>query len=72
MMIMQPDYITKNLFTKMVEIVKKKKDSLELNNVKLASYHEGLCMQIFHQGPYGEKERATIDKLHTYIESEGY
>ena len=72
MMIMQPEYITENLFTTIVASLKQKKELLKLDDVRFESYQEGLCMQIFHLGPYGEGERETINKLHTHIESEGY
>ena len=72
MMIMQPEYITENLFTTIVASLKQKKELPKLDDVRFESYQEGLCMQIFHLGPYGEGERETINKLHTHIESEGY
>ena len=72
MLIMQPKYITDNLFTTALNFVKKKKDLPKLNEVKFKLFKEGLCMQIFHLGPYGEGERETIAKLHTQIESDGF
>ena len=71
-MIMQPDFITQELFSKALEEALKKSDNQKLNEVRLDSYHEGLSMQIFHQGPYGEMERDSINKLHAEIEKEGY
>jgi len=72
MMIMQPEYISEDLFITIFTSLKQKKDLPKLNDVRFETYQEGLCMQIFHQGPYGEGERETINKLHTHIESEGY
>ena len=72
MMIMQPEYISEDLFITIVTSLKQKKDLPKLNDVRFETYQEGLCMQIFHLGPYGEGERETINKLHTHIESEGY
>jgi len=72
MMIMQPEYISEDLFITIVTSLKQKKDLPKLSDVRFETYQEGLCMQIFHLGPYGEGERETINKLHTHIESEGY
>ncbi len=72
MMIMQPEYITEDLFITNVSSVKEKKGLPKLEDLQFETFQEGLCMQIFHLGPYGEGERETINKLHTYIESEGY
>jgi len=73
MMIMQPEYITEDLFKTVIASLKeKKKELLKLDDVRFETYQEGLCMQIFHLGPYGEGERETINKLHSHIQSEGY
>lgn len=72
MMIMQPEYISEDLFTTIVASLKQKKELPKLDDVRFETYQEGLCMQIFHLGPYGEGERETTNKLHTHIESEGY
>lgn len=72
MMIMQPDLITRDLFNQTVEIVIAKKDNPRITDVRLETLNEGLCMQIFHQGPYGEGERETINKLHAAIEAQGF
>jgi hypothetical protein len=72
MMIMQPDYVTKDLFKSAFEFVKIKKNLPRLADVNLIQFSEGLCMQIFHQGAYGEGERDTIEKLHNHIQSEGF
>ena len=63
MMIMQPKYITDDLFLAAIDLVKKKKEVLKINEVQFKPLNEGLCMQIFHRGPYGEGERETINKL---------
>ena len=71
-MIMQPEFITQDLFQKAVEEVHAKKNPPKLDKVKFEAYDEGLCAQIFHSGPYGEGERPTIDKLHQFIGDQGY
>lgn len=72
MMIMQPKYVTVDLFATAFDFVKIKKDPPKLDEVQFKVFTEGLCMQIFHQGPYGEGERETIAKLHTQIKSDGF
>lgn len=72
MMIMQPDFITLDIFNDALVQVKTKKAIPKLDNVRFAPFTEGLCMQIFHQGPYGEGERETIQQLHNHISKEGF
>ena len=72
MMIMQPDFITEDSFKNIVNSLREKNQITKLDDVRFESYHEGLSMQIFHQGPYGEAEREPINTLHAYIKSEGY
>ena len=72
MMIMQPDFITVEMFEEATEVVKSKKDNSKLDEVRLESFAECLCMQVFHQGSYGEGERETIEKLHKQIDADGY
>ena len=72
MMVMQPDFITRKMFEKCIVEVKEKKNNPKIDDVRFESYHEGLSMQIFHQGPYGEMERENILKLHNQIKTEGY
>jgi len=70
LMILQPDFITKAMVKKAkAEAEKKKGKSFE--NVRFEKYHEGLTAQIMHIGPYSE-EHPTIEKLHKFIEAEGY
>ena len=72
MMIMQPEHVTKDLFDIALAFVKNKKNLPKLDEVHFIQFSEGLCMQIFHQGAYGEGERDTINKLHHHIQSEGF
>ncbi len=72
MMIMQPKFIKSDMFTFAVEESKKKTGNSKLDMIRLETLTEGLSMQIFHLGPYGEAERETINKLHAHISSKGY
>ena len=69
-MIRQPDFIAEE----MVEEVRPKvreKSGPKVDEVKLESFHEGLCAQVMHVGPYSE-EGPTIQLLHDYIGENGY
>jgi hypothetical protein len=67
-MIMQPEFVTKDLFIEAKEHLRKKKDNSVLLDVKLESFFEGKAAQIMHIGPFSE-EGPTIEKLHKYIEA---
>ena len=63
MMIMQPDWVTEELFEHACNQAAKAKDPPALSKIRLEIYHEGLSVQIMHIGPYSE-EGPTIHKLH--------
>ena len=69
-MIMQPEFVTRDLFHKSVEEVKKKKDLAALPKLRFESYHEGLSAQIMFRGPYSA-EGPTIVKLNQFIHDSG-
>jgi hypothetical protein len=71
-MIMQPDFITAEMFKEAIDVVRKKKDPPRLDEVRFDHFEEGLSAQIFHAGPYGEAERPSIDRLHQTIFDHGY
>jgi hypothetical protein len=63
MMIMQPEWITTEIFDEALLQVEKGKNPPALSKVRLEGYHEGMAVQIMHIGPYSE-EGPTIAKLH--------
>ena len=69
-MIMQPKYVTKDLFNKAIEQAKKK-NLPALPNLRFESFHEGLAAQILHLGPFSA-EGPTVDRLHSLIREKGY
>ncbi len=71
MMIMQPDVVTPELFDRMVSETMKKKPLPGLEHLRLERFHEGLCAQIMHIGPYSA-EAPTVQKLHHFISESGY
>ena len=70
-MIMQPQYISKELFKQAIEQVGKKKNLASLASARFQSFQEGLSAQIMYLGPFSG-EGPTIDKLHNYIRDSGH
>jgi len=70
-MIMQPEYVTKDLFIKAIEQVRKRKSLPALPEIRFESLREGLAAQIMHLGPYSD-EGPTIEKLHNFIRVQGH
>ena len=64
-MIMQPDFVTKEMVGLAIADVKKKKLPA-LPNVRFEPFSEGICAQIMHIGPFSE-EGPTIEKVHRFI-----
>ncbi|HSO93107.1 MAG TPA: GyrI-like domain-containing protein [Candidatus Dormibacteraeota bacterium] len=71
MMIAQPDQMTPQRFAKTLEEVRRKKELLGLDRIRLERFNEGLCAQLLHIGPYSA-EGPNIEKLHAFIRTEGY
>lgn len=71
MMIAMPETVTEDdLAEAAVEALRKGKTEA-VRRVRLERYHEGLCAQILHVGPYSA-EPPTIARLHAFIAAEGY
>ncbi len=72
MMIMQPEWITPEMFAQAVAEVQKSKASPALSKMRLERYAEGLSVQILHIGSY-DAEGPTIARLHReFIPQNGY
>lgn len=69
-MIMQPEFVTSDLFDQAVEEVRKKKDLPGLAKARFESYHEGPSAQIMHIGPFST-EGPTVAKIHEAIHNNG-
>lgn len=70
-LIMQPDFITQEIFQTAMAEVKSKKELAAIDKIKLITICEGSAAQIMHVGPYSA-EKATIEKLHDFIKAAGY
>jgi hypothetical protein len=72
MMIMQPDWITDEIFRDSVVEVRKKKDLPALPIIRLERYDEGLSVQIMHVGSYDD-EGPVLSSMHNqFIPESGY
>jgi hypothetical protein len=72
MMIMQPEWITPEMFAQAVDEVQKSKDLPALPKVRLEHYAEGLAVQILHIGSY-DAEAPKLERLHRdFIPQNGY
>ncbi len=72
MMIMQPEWITSEMYADTCQIVKKAKNPAALSKMRLEAYHEGLAIQIMHIGSYDD-EAPTLARLHNeFLPQNGY
>ena len=70
LMIMQPEFISKEMVDKATEEVRKKKNPVALPSVRFESFAEGKAAQIMHIGPFSE-EGPAVEKVHSFIEENG-
>jgi len=70
LMIMQPDFVIKEMIESAISNVRKKKDPAVISKLRFEALSEGKCAQILHVGPFSE-EGPTVDKVHEFIDSRG-
>lgn len=71
-MIMQPDFITPEVFAEgLAQLRKKKGDQPALAQLRLEAFDEGLCVQVMHIGHYST-EPATVARMDEYAQAHGY
>ena len=70
-MILQPEFITHELFETAKHDAAKKKKLAALDLIRLEAFSEGLCAQTLFIGPYNE-EGPAIAHLHNFIGENGY
>lgn len=66
-----PDVVEKKDVTAAVEAVREKAKFPRFPEVRFEKFSEGRAAQIMHVGPYAA-EAPTIEKLHRFIEEQGY
>ena len=70
-MIMQPEFVAKELVEDAIEAAQKKKQLPALSKMRFENFDEGLSAQVMHIGPYSA-EGPTIERLHDFIRTSGY
>jgi hypothetical protein len=70
MMIMQPDFVTREMIGKAIADVTAKKNPAAIAEIRFEPLSEGICAQILHVGPFSE-EGPTVEKVHEFIDSRG-
>ena len=69
-MMRQPDFVTEELLSRVLEIVAKKNHHVKLTEVKLESIQDGDCVQAMHVGSY-DNEPETFAKLDEFCVANG-
>lgn len=65
-----PDFVTKSDFDWAIDEATRKKKT-DFSRVEFFTYHEGLCVQCMHIGPYDD-EPATVALMDEYIKEQGF
>ena len=71
MMIMQPEIVTQAIVDEAMRTVREKKALAAIDKIRFETFAEGTVGQTLHIGPFTE-EGPTIEKLHHFIEDQGY
>tara|TARA_Y100000294_G_C8453654_1_gene295701 strand:+ start:127 stop:759 length:633 start_codon:yes stop_codon:yes gene_type:complete len=70
LMIRQPDFVSENFYSEMLEVAKKKKKNPLLEQINFERLSEGRCVQMLHLGPF-EDEPASFEIMEDFAKSEG-
>lgn len=70
LMIMMPEFVTKEVFEQALKMLKERKPSPGLEKIRLEDYEEGESVQLMYVGPYADEELA-IEKMRLFAESKG-
>jgi len=71
MMIMQPEFVTADMFDEALSEVGKKKNLPGLAKMRFETFDEGWAVQILHVGPY-DAEGQNIEKMHRFADTQGW
>lgn len=72
MMLMVPDWVTREMFDEALVEVRKKKNLAALDKARLERYREGLSVQIMHIGSYDDETPVLAKMHHEFIPENGY
>ena len=70
-LIMQPEYVTKEIVNEALNETRKKKNLPALSKIRFEAFSEGPSAQIMHIGPFSA-EGPTIEKIRNFIKKQGY
>ncbi|WP_291191578.1 GyrI-like domain-containing protein [Dokdonella sp.] len=70
LMILQPSFVEHSLLDDAVADVGRRKNIRALSKLRFEAFHEGLCAQVLHVGPFSE-EGPTIQRVHAFIDARG-
>jgi hypothetical protein len=70
-MLASPEKVRKSDFDRAVRQASSKKPEIHYGAVRMGTWKEGRSAQILHIGPYAA-EQPTIERLHAFIEAQGY
>lgn len=71
MLLALPENVVEADLVAAVADAERKGKTTAVRRVRLEAFHEGLCAQVLHVGPYSA-EPPTIERLHAYIAEQGY
>lgn len=71
MMIMQPEWITKEMVDRAITAAQQKKPNLPHNKLRFKSYHEGRSLQLMHIGSYNDEAPKLHELHHDLMPSRG-
>lgn len=69
LMIRQPNFVTEEYALDVIDLVKRKKDNLLLNEVKFEKITEGKCIQMLHIGSYDDEPK-TFSIMEEYAQNQ--
>ena len=70
LMIRQPDFVSENFYSEMLEVAKEKKKNPLLEQINFERLSERRCVQMLHLGPF-EDEPASFEIMEGFAKSEG-
>jgi hypothetical protein len=71
MMILQPEFVTREIVAAMRAEVAEKKSPPALSRIRFETFREGSCAQILYVGPYAD-EGPAIQRIHDHIRESGH
>jgi hypothetical protein len=72
LLIRMPNFVTSDVFKSVKQsVLEEKNEPLQVTDNKLENFHEGLCVQMMHIGPYAT-EIETTNQIFAYMEAQSY